>query len=484
MDLHVSLRGQDDLSGQIYRQLRAAIVSARLRPGDALPPSRYMAARLGVGRNTVTTAYVRLAAEGFLETRVGAGSFVAPTLGAGPMEAGPRSEAQVPLAPRAIWTALAPAWPRRALPHAVPAPRYDFRVGMPDPRLFPYATWRRLLSREVREGSPSALGYGDPAGEPRLRSALARHLALSRSLRIDAAAIVVTAGAQQALDLLGRVLLEPGATVAVEDPGYPVARALFAAHGASVVGVPVDDEGLVVPALPDDAKIVYVTPAHQFPLGMPMSLGRRLELLRWAERRGCLVVEDDYDSEFRYGGRPIDPLHALDRRGVVAYVGSFSKTLLPSLRLGCLVAPPSLLPALHAAKHFCDWHAPTASQAALAELLDGGGLARHLRAARKEYGARHLRLQRALLRHLAGIMTAIPSEAGLHLTARFDDARVDARKVARIARAMEVGVMPLTLFAAARIPAGLALGYGGIEVSRIDEGVRRLARAIAAASPP
>ncbi len=484
MELHVSLRGEGDLGGQIYRQLRAAIVGGRLRPGDALPPSRYMAARLEVGRNTVTAAYVRLAAEGLLETRVGAGSFVARALHAGSAEAPARREAQVRFEPRAVWSTLGHTWPRRALPHVVPAPRHDFRVGMPDPRLFPYATWRRLLGREAREGSASAMGYGDPAGERGLRDALARHLAVARSLRVEADGIVVTAGAQQALDLLGRVLLEPGETVAVEDPGYPVARALFVTHGASVVGVPVDGEGLVVSALPDHAKLVYVTPAHQFPLGVPMSLGRRMELLRWAERRRCLIVEDDYDSEFRYGGRPIDPLHALDRRGVVAYVGSFSKTLLPSLRLGCLVAPSSLLPAVHAAKHFSDWHTPTAIQSAFAALIDEGGLARHLRRARKVYAERHQQLQRALLRYLGGAMTAVPSEAGLHLTAHFDDPRVDARKVARIARAMEVGVMPLGLLSATRIAPGLALGYGGIDAARIDEGVRRLARAVAAASPP
>ena len=314
--------GRGDTTVRVYRALRAAIVDGRLPAGHRLPASRVLAADLGVARNSVTGAYERLVAEGYLAAKVGAGTYVVP-LGADP---GPRRPATDPLRPRPDWTyAPLPA------SGAVKPPMYDFRTGIPDAGLFPFDAWRRLVAAEVRLRANGPGTYAEPSGHPALRAAIARYLGVSRSVRADPGDIVVTNGAQHALDLIARVMLRPGDTVAVEEPGYPPARRLFESLGARVAGVPVDGEGLVVDRLPPDARLVYATPSHQFPLGRAMSLARRTALIDWACGRPAAIVEDDYDSEFRFVEGPLDPLHALDRHGRVIYVGTFSKSLLPSL---------------------------------------------------------------------------------------------------------------------------------------------------------
>jgi GntR family transcriptional regulator / MocR family aminotransferase len=329
VDLHVSLAGDDDLTGQIYRQVREAVLDGRLGRGEVLPPSRELARRLTVSRNTVTAAYERLASEGFISGRVGAGTYVT----AEPYPAGGRCAPPAgPLRPRAIWDELPGA------PHMTPSWPYDFRTGVPDARMFPYQRWRALIARELRASAVGSGTYGDPAGHAGLREAIARHVGHARAVRATAADVIITNGTQQAVYLLARVLAEPGAVIAVEDPGYPPPRHLLRSLDARVAGVPVDHEGLIVAAIPAAAQMVYVTPSHQYPLGMPMSLPRRLELLAWADRRGGVIIEDDYDSEFRFGGRPVEPLQSLDRCGRVCYVGTFSKVMLPTLRLGFLIA--------------------------------------------------------------------------------------------------------------------------------------------------
>jgi GntR family transcriptional regulator / MocR family aminotransferase len=350
VDLQVSLAGRGDLAARIYRQLLDAILDGRLRAGERLPPTRELARRLEVSRNTVATAYDRLTAEGFLVGKVGAGTFVST---APITRLRSRSAPAGGARPRPSWRTAEPVM----LPRAGEDPVYDFRVGMPDPRLFPLETWRRLVARELKPAALRSAAYADPGGRPDLRAAIARYVGVSRSVRTGADDVLVTNGAQQGLDLIGRVLIEPGAMVAVEEPGYPPARAVFESHGARVVGVPVDSDGLDVTALPRSAALVYVTPSHQFPMGIPMSLARRTALLEWAERAGAVVVEDDYDSEFRFSDRPLEPLQSLDTAGRVVYVGSFSKTLLPGLRLGFLVPPASLRSALRAAKQLSDWRA-------------------------------------------------------------------------------------------------------------------------------
>ena len=299
MEVHVSLVGRKDLTGEIYRQLRRAILDGRLPPGSRLPATRELARRLNVSRTTVTVAYDRLTGEGFITSRVGAGTFVGDDV-AGP--GGTARPGRGVLRPRPLWDAV-----------VVPTvfdkpPRFDFRTGIPDATLFPYQSWRRLLVRQLRPAAVGLGAYGDPAGHPGLRQAIARHIGLARGVQAGAGEVVVTNGTQQAVDVVARVLLAPGDRVAVESPGYGPPRRLMASLGAEVLGVPVDDQVLVVEAIPPRTRLVYVTPSHQFPLGMAMSLPRRLALLAWAERHDAAVVEDDYDSEFRYGGRPIEPL--------------------------------------------------------------------------------------------------------------------------------------------------------------------------------
>jgi GntR family transcriptional regulator/MocR family aminotransferase len=485
VDLHVSFDGRANLAGQIYQQIRAAVLDGRLRPGETLPPSRELARRLAVSRNTVGLAYDRLAAEGFVTTRAGAGTYVSALLFPdGPATGGsdPPARSGGSLRPRPIWSGI-------PLPPDLSAmPAFDFRVGLPDVRLFPYATWRRLVGEQLRASAMGSGMAGEPAGHPGLRIAIARHIRVSRAVHTSPQDVLVTNGIQQAIDLIGRVLLEPGACVAVEDPGYRPPQLLFESLGTRIVGIPVDGEGLIVDALPADARMIYVTPSHQFPTGVAMSLPRRIALLSWAERHDAAIIEDDYDSEFRYAGQPLEPLQSLDRSGRVLYLGSFSKTMLPTLRLGFLVAPASLRHALQAAKFVTDWHTAQPAQAALAEFIDEGGLARHIRRMRNEYQARHERIADELTGPMARWLEPIPSAAGLHLSAYLKDGTTeDLRRL--LARAHAAGVELYELPQGTTVvPAGylsrrpaqpvLLIGYGGIPTDRLDEGLRRLRRCL------
>jgi len=471
MDVHVRLDADRPLSPQIYRQLRAAVLDGRLRSGERLPPTRELARRLQVARNTVAVAYELLTADGLLVGRVGAGSYVQAERLPRP---GRRAAPAGAVRPRPNWRAQA----RDTTPVAA---RYDFRIGVPDVTLFPARTWSRVLARAARAVSARDDTYGDPGGLERLRAAIARHIGVSRAVRADASDVLVTQGAQQAFDLVGRVLVSPGTCVAVEEPGYPPVRALFESLGARVVGVPVDAEGLEVHALPSAASLVYVTPSHQFPLGMALSLERRTALLDWADRRGAVILEDDYDSEFRFGGRPRDPLQSLDRTGRVIYVGSFSKVLLPGLRLGFLIAPASLQQALRAAKQLSDWQGVTTVQAALATFIDDGHLSAHLRKAGREYADRHGRLTQALEARCGTWLRLIPSAAGLHLAAEVDAAVNHAALIQR-GRNRGLLVQELSAFGRSPVRAGLVLGYGSIRGSEIEGGVRELAAARRASS--
>lgn len=467
MDVHVRLTGRGSLSEQIYRQLLDAVLDGRLRAGERLPPTRDLSHRLEVSRNTVGLAYERLAAEGVLVGRVGDGSYVAPELA---RAARARRAPAGAVRPLARWDSL-PAVAAR------PSARYDFSVGVPDASLFPFAIWRRLVSSELRPSSLRQASYAPPGGDEGLREAIARHASVSRAVRASAEDVIVTQGAQQAFHLVARVLMADGACVAVEEPGYPQVRRLFESLGGKVRGVPVDAEGVMVGAIPAAARIIYVTPSHQFPLGMPMSFSRRQALLEWAERRGAVIIEDDYDSEYRFAGRPLDPLQNLDRAGRVIYVGSFSKVLLPGLRLGFLIAPASLQSALLSARQLTDWHGDMASQRALARFIDQGFLARHVRKVTRHYADRHSRLTEALGHMLEGTLELVPTAAGLHLSAVLSPGvRVDIAEVVKRAAANGVRVAALSDFYAGKAArGGLVIGFGGIEPARIGEGMRRLA---------
>ncbi|GAB3481618.1 PLP-dependent aminotransferase family protein [Amycolatopsis cihanbeyliensis] len=464
MDIQIDTERGRGRRDEIYLQIRAAILDGRLREGETLPPTRELAQRLAVARNTVAAAYDRLGAEGFLAGKVGAGTFVRAGASGGPSD--PDQGARVSLRPNEVWERV-PDPPRMA----GPAPRYDFRAGLPDARMFPFDTLRRLLGDEVRAARADTLNYGEPAGQPELRAAVARHLGVSRGLPVEPADLLITGGTQQALDLIAKVLLRPGQGVAVEDPGYPPARLLFETFGVTVIPVPVDEQGIVVAEIPEGTRLVYVTPSHQFPLGMPMSLERRQELIRWARRSDAVLIEDDYDTEFRYVGRPLEPLYRLDEDGRVLYTGSFSKSLSPALRLGFLVPPRSIRAALVKAKYLADWHSSGPIQSALARFIDEGGFARHLRRMRREYRARHELVAEVLRRDFAGVCAPIPSPAGLHLSAWSE---YGTRELVRRARRAGVGLYTLGDFSVQPGRAGLVFGYGSIPASEIEPGLTLL----------
>jgi GntR family transcriptional regulator/MocR family aminotransferase len=474
VDPHLVISGRRDLPGQIYRNLRAAILDGRIAGGERLPATRELALRLDVSRTTVATAYDRLVSEGYATGRVGSGTYV---------EANVATQDGRPARPG---RALRPgqAWESIPLPAVfrVDHPEYDFRAGVPDARLFPHDQWRRLVARQFRSSAVGSGVYGEPTGHLGLREAIARHVGVSRGVRAVAEDVIVTNGTQQAIDLVARVLLKPRDRVAVEDPGYSPIRLLFEALGARVTAAPVDDEGLIVDALPARTRLVYVSPSHQFPLGMSMSLPRRRALLAWAADHDAAVIEDDYDSEFRYGAKPIEALQTLDKSGRVIYVGSFSKTMLPTLRLGFVIVPESLHQATRAAKFLTDWHTSLPLQAALATFIDDGLFARHVRRMRTVYQGRYERIIDVLGRTLEDDLAIVPSSVGLHVSALARSASVDQiATLVRVASRAGVECFPLSLFSAGDDPrAGLVLGYGAIDADQIEPGLDRLKACFAA----
>ncbi|MFU6901257.1 PLP-dependent aminotransferase family protein [Pseudomonas aeruginosa] len=437
MELQLILDGRHDLVGQLYRQLRDAILHGRLATGE------------------------RLASEGFLEGRVGSGTFVA----RGPAGEAPPQRADGPLRPAARWARIEP---QSGLMDQRAPLRYSFAGGTTDKRRFPFDTWRTCVLQALRLQQRSPAFYKETEGDPELRLAISRYLAINRAVQCDWNALMVTQGAQQGLDLLARVMLDPGDLAVVEEPGYPPARASLLATGAEVRGVPVDAEGLRVDLLPDNAKLVYVTPSHQFPLGMPMSLERRLQLLDWAQRHRALIIEDDYDSEYRFDGRSLESLRSLDRNGQVAYLGTFSKTLFPELRLGYLLPPASLREAVLAARKLVDRHSETLQQRALALFIQRGDFARHTRRLQREYAQRRGRLLERLHGDLSPWLEALPAVAGIHLAARCREP-LDVLRIARHLRqqGLEVGTLP-PFYAETPAQAGFLFGFGCIERDDID----------------
>ena len=473
-DLHISLAGRTNLAGEIYAQLVEAISTGRLKPGDRLPPTREFATRLGVSRTTVAFAYDRLTGEDLLTSRVGSGTFVSqsasPTVQHDAMHASP-------LQPREIWADVSVRHEHALVERQV---EFDFRPGIPDVRFFPHDRWRRLVSSQWRATCHAVGVYGDPAGYDGLRMAVARHIGVARGVRASAGEIVITNGTQQALDIIAGVLLRPGDCVALEDPGYPPAWDLFKAQGAAVSAVPVDQDGLVVEAIPDQARLVYVSPSHQFPLGVSMSTARRSSLLEWAEVHNAAIVEDDYDSELRFGGRPPDPLQTLDKNGRVIFVGSFSATMLPSLRLGFVKVPGSLIEPLQAAKYVADRHSATATQVALARFIDEGWFAHHLRKMRTVYQRRHAKIMHAMTTEFAQHLDPIPSITGLHICAIARHASTQELGAGLDRAAMAgVDVAPLARYCMSGKPvAGLVIGCGAIHDERIEEGMLKLSRSL------
>jgi GntR family transcriptional regulator/MocR family aminotransferase len=469
----------------LHRSIRSRIDTGALRPGERLLSTRALAAELGVSRSTVVVVYEQLAAEGYIETAAGARARVAPGIRsrppAGPQPAdGPPQQAPALSAyGERVRTLVLPQRPVADGRHI------DFLYGALADDGFPKLAWRRLHNRALNRRQP-ALYYGAPEGEVELRAELRGYLARARGLSCTPEQILIVQGAQQAIDLCARVLIDAGDRVVLEEPGYPMARRTFESVGARIVATPVDEQGLVVSALPASrCALAYVTPSHQFPLGAVMSIGRRQALLAWARRHSSWIVEDDYDSEFRYGLRPVDPLQSLDTRGCVVYVGTFSKALSPQLRLGYLVLPPALVRPFRHAKQLADRHAPVLEQRVLAEFMRSGAYERHLRRLRRENERRRAALVGAISTHLGERARVEGTDSGLHAVVWLRDVPMRAEpEIVAGAKALGVGVWPVSPLYAERTTfrtqrcAGLVLGYAGLTTAAIEEGIGRLARAV------
>jgi GntR family transcriptional regulator / MocR family aminotransferase len=475
MQLVIPIRaGREPLGRQIYAALRQRILDGVLAPGDRLPSTRDLGEQLGVSRTIVVAAYEQLLAEGFVVGRVGAGTFVTPGL-APVRPSGASTPARLRLSRFGAAAAAVKASVEFPAPNPAPL-RYDFAYGRSDVDCFPFDHWWRLLHRCARRTAVRALDYGEAAGVATLREAICAHVRRSRAVVCEPSQVIVVNGSQQALDLVTRVLIEPGDRVVIEDPLYQGTREVLRVAGATVVAVPVDRDGLDPDALPRTARLAFVTPSHQYPSGAILPLARRQALLRWAARADAAIVEDDYDGEFRYGGKRLESLQGLDTAGRVIYVGTFSRTIFSSLRIGYLIVPPALREAFTAAKWLCDRHTATLEQETLAEFIRSGRYERHLRRLRRRNAIAREALLDAVHHHLGDRVTLTGDGAGAHVVlwlAADDEDRVIA--AAAIERVAVYGVRPYFLRRPA--PAGIILGYSRLGAADVREGIRRLARA-------
>lgn len=486
--VHVSLDGQGALHRQLYRALRSAILEGRLGPEARLPSTRTFARELGLSRNTVLQAIDQLVAEGYASGRVGSGTYVVAELPPAPaprdLPASSTSDGELPPRLSAAGQRLARVAPPgraswRPWQELLP---YDFRYGEPSYADLPMDTWSRLLGRRARRLSSRRLAYQPPGGAAELREALASYLARARGVACTPEQVIVVHGSQQAVDLTARLLVDPGDPVVLEEPHYTGFSFCLHAAGARLIHVPVDDQGLRTAELEnvEDARLVCVTPSHQYPLGSVLSLPRRLALLDWAERREAYVLEDDYDGEFRYDGKPIECLQSLDRSGRVIYAGTASKLLFPALRIGWIVAPPALAPYFLNAKALADTGTPSLEQSALADFITEGHLERHVRRARIRTAARRAVLLETVAAEFGDRVQVLGASAGLHVLMRLPG--IEAHAVGRIRRAcreLGVGVYPASPFYDRPPPmAELLIGYAALEEETIREGIRRLRKAV------
>lgn len=463
----------------LYAAVRTEILEGRLAPGARLPATRDLAERYGLSRGTIVNAFEQLKAEGYLEGTHGSGTFVSAVL--------PDELLGVGTSRRSPIVADAPR-PRRLSAFGTNVQRMPvlqarisraFRPNLPAIDLFPQALWSRLVARRLRGDADAVLLGCASMGYRPLREAIAAYVAASRGVRCSADNIAIVSGTQEALDIVARLFVNPGDCVVIEDPGYEGAVHTFNAAGARVCSAPVDDEGMCVPdATMRDARVVFVTPGHQHPLGMTMSLRRRLALLDWARESGAVIFEDDYDGEYRYSGRPIPALQGLDRSGVVLFAGSFSKVLFPAIRLGFLIVPNDLVATVEATKSITNRHTPLLEQTVLCDFITEGHFGRHLRRMREVYAERLGVLLDAARAQLSGLLDLVDVEAGLQ-TSGLLRAGIDGR--AAVAAAAQRGVEVEALATFARAPFardGLLLGFAAVDGREIKRGVGELAAAL------
>jgi GntR family transcriptional regulator / MocR family aminotransferase len=462
---------------QIYLALRRAILQGAFRGGERLPSTRDLAEQLRVSRTVVLMAYDQLLAEGFVRGRAGSGTYVPEGLSS---HAPRRSQDAACLHLSRFGTSAAAAAPSVDFPRVSSRPpRYDFSYRGTPVENFPFETWRRILMRRARKAPVKTLDYGPSAGSLALREAIAAHLRRSRAVVCEASQIIVVNGSQQALDLAIRVVMERGDRVVIEEPQYQGAREVFRAAGARFHPLPVDRDGLNPDRLPRRARIAFVTPSHQLPTGTILPLSRRLVLLEWAKRAGAVVIEDDYDGEFHYEGQPVESMQGLDREGRVIYLGTFSRTIFPALRIGYMVAPLSLVPALSAAKWLADRHTATLEQETLAEFITTGAYERHLRRVRRANAARRRALLGAIHSILGDRVSVTGDGSGTHIVLWPRKREVSEEGVVQRAASMGVGVYGIAqYYLSGPSRPGLMLGYARLREQDIREGIRRLAEAL------
>jgi GntR family transcriptional regulator/MocR family aminotransferase len=472
----------------LHCQLKAAILDGRLAPGARLPATRRSKEYFGISRNTAAEVYERLLIEGYVVTRPGSGSYVAdklPALPGAAAQSGGRTVHDDRL--NEFWlrpevTSALGFW-QDAAGQSTGLAHVDFRPALVDSRSFPFDVFRRVSAQEMRGLERRPASYKSPQGNQGnyfLREGIVKHIALTRSVACRTDDVLVTSGAQQAFDLLARVLVTAGKTVvALEDPGYPPMRVAFAAAGAKLVPVGVDREGLIVDDLPRDADIVCVCPSHQFPLGVTLSAPRRKALIDFARGRRAVIIEDDYDGEFRYEGSSIEALRTADAADVVFYVGTFSKCMLPSLRLGYIVAPEWALRALVSAKNCLDWHCSTPLQSGVAAFIAGGHLARHVRKMRQIYGRRRQFVLNFLSEELGHWLEPIPSFYGMHVAAASRvTADLDAVAHSLLERNVKLHSFARYYFGP-KSRNGLIFGYGAADTPALERGLSMLRDALA-----
>lgn len=466
---------------QVYLGVRKAICEGIVEPGSRLPSTRSLSSDLGVSRNTVVMAYEKLRGEGYTVGRGGADTRVAANIPDRVMRASitPIASRQRRAVPRvsSLAKTLEGQWKLAAPP--LESPPGAFRAGVPATDLFPYALWGRLLSRRWSRVTARDLGYSSLQGYQPLRAAIASYVAAARGVVCSPEQVFLVGGAQGAISLAAKLVLDRGEKAWIEDPGYLGARNALLTAGAELVPVSVDAEGLRVDdgiRLAPDARAVFVTPSRQMPMGVTLSKARRAQLLQWAARQKSWIIEDDYDSELRFAARPLPALHSEDTAGCVLYIGSFSKVLFPALRLGYLIVPPELVDVTMGVRYGHDIHPPMLEQRVLTDFLEGGHFERHVRRLRQVYFERQDTLRDAVRRQLRGILEIPPNEAGLFVTAWLNG--ISDVEATRAAARHNVDVLPVSRLAMGPCPSGLVLGYAGLNVTDILEGVRGLAMAL------